>query len=44
MKVSKCLKFGDLRLETVTLVRFLKSNKCPEVVKGNVRKFAWDRG
>ena len=30
VKISKCRKFGDLRLKTVTLVRFLKTKNTPK--------------
>ena len=33
VKISKCRKFGDLRLKTVTLVRFLKTKNIPKFQK-----------
>ena len=44
VKISKCRKFGDLRLKTVTLGRFLKTKNTPKLKKENVWEFVWDRG
>ena len=36
VKVTKCQKFEDLILKTVTLVRFFKNKKYSKILKENV--------
>ena len=36
MKVRKCLKFGDLRLETAALVKLLKTENLTENVSESI--------
>ena len=43
VEVSKCGKFGDLIVKTVSSVRFLKTIKYPEILKENVWEFAKSR-